>query len=124
MIRRASMRPVLSVLLVFGLALPVVACGDADGDAEVAADTVDAERLGEMGGRIYLEPEQAESILQEADLDRETFAARVREVSADPERAREYAEAFERVADEEAPADALPTGTGVDDDRGADEATD
>lgn len=83
-----------AVLLAAGMA----ACGD-EPAPEVGAATdaveLDAATLGVIGGKIYLDPESADAILEDEGLTRAVFEARVREVSSDPEAAREYAAAFQ-----------------------------
>lgn len=91
-----------SVLAVLALAGATAGCGGEDGGT--TAGELSAEELGRLGGRIHAEPERADELLAEAGLTAEELEARVREVTADPEASREYAEAFREVAGE-APAD-------------------
>lgn len=81
------------------LALAGLSAGCAGG--EPAEDELSPEELGRLGGRIHEEPERAEEILAEAGLTAEELEARVREVTADPDQARTYAEGFRAVSGEE-----------------------
>jgi len=86
--------PMLSALLVAGLA--VAACGtgaDMPDEAGAAAE-MSAEELGRLGAEIEQAPDRAAEILEEEGLTWEEFEAAVRAVSADAEKARRYAEAF------------------------------
>lgn len=75
----------------------VVLVGALVGCAEPATVADDPAALGELGARIYLEPERADELLDDSRITREEFEVRVREVAADPETARVYTEAFDRV---------------------------
>ncbi len=91
-----------TALLVLTLVL-VGGCGDAEPDPEENAtlarqEPVPPGALGTLGGRIYLDPAGADAILEAEGLTAETFRARVKEISADPRMAREYAVAFEAEA--------------------------
>lgn len=68
---------------------------------EPAEDELSPAELGTLGGRIHAEPERAEEILAEAGLSAEELEERVREVTASPDDARAYAEAFRAVSGEE-----------------------
>ena len=85
----------LALCLLLTGVLGVVAgdAGDDEAPATEAADLTAAE-LGRLGAELDQEPERAEEILDEAGLTWEQFEAAVREVSADTEEARRYAEAF------------------------------
>lgn len=92
-------RIVLAAFLAVGIA---AGCGGTDGDRAGAEAGLTAAELGELGGRIYVEPARAEELLDEAGLTAEEFEIRIREVSSDPEVAREYTEAFDAVVDRNA----------------------
>lgn len=81
------------------VAVAALAGGCAGGEAE--PDELSAAELGRLGGRIHQEPERADEILAEAGLTAEDLEERVREVTADPDAARVYAEGFRAVAGEE-----------------------
>lgn len=84
------------------VALAALAGGCAGGGAEPdEPDELSAADLGRLGGRIHQEPERADEILAEAGLTAEELEARVREVTADPDASRAYAEGFRAVAGEE-----------------------
>jgi hypothetical protein len=85
-------------------ALTVAGCAG-EGDTGGAAAELSPAELGRLGGRIHAEPERTAEILAEAGLTEEELAARVGEVTADPDAARAYAQGFREVAGE-APADA------------------
>lgn len=95
-------RIVLAAFLAVGIA---AGCGGTDGDRAGADAGLTAAELGELGGRIYVEPDRAEELLDRAGLTAEEFEARIREVSSDPEVAREYTEAFDAVIDRSASSD-------------------
>ena len=101
--RRARRRRWIRALLLLGvLSLgPALAgaCRENEPDPELPeARTLSDIELGRVGGRVYNEPERVEEILAEADLTPEAFERRVREVTDDPERARQYTLGFESVA--------------------------
>jgi hypothetical protein len=84
------------------VALAGLAGGCAGGGAEPdEAEELSATELGQLGGRIHQEPERADEILAEAGLTAEELEERVREVTADPDASRAYAEGFRAVAGEE-----------------------
>jgi len=110
--------------LAAGLLLATVpflgACAEEGPDPEIdgeetASVELSASELGEIGGRIYSDPERAEAILDDAGLTSEEFEARVREITNDPLASREYTLAFEDVIAE--PADGAPAedGSGAED---------
>ena len=107
--RARTMCRLLAAALTVG-ALLAVACGggEENGTAGEAGELSPAE-LGRLGGRIHQEPERAEEILAEAGLTAEDLEARVRQVTADPDASRSYAEGFREVAGE-APAHAAGDG--------------
>jgi hypothetical protein len=95
---RLAKGAVVLTLLSFAPAA-VTACRDGQPDPELTETrTLTDLELGEIGGRIYNQPERAEEILAEVDMTPEGFEARVRTVTDDPERAREYTLGFESVA--------------------------
>jgi hypothetical protein len=81
------------------VALAAFSAGCAGGEPE--AGEWSPEELGRLGGRIHAEPERADEILAEAGLTGEQLEVRVREVTADPDAARAYAEAFRAVSGED-----------------------
>ncbi len=107
---RTAIRLLALCLLLAG-ALGMAACdpGDDEAPAAEAAD-FSAEELGRLGAELDQEPERAEAILEDAGITWEEFEAAVREVSADTEEARLYAEAF-AAAGGEGPEDASETET-------------
>lgn len=107
--RRAASAVAWALTAVLALAGLAAGCEGQVGDEPVgestAAELTPAE-LGRLGGRIHAEPERAGEILAKAGLSEEELDARVREVTADPDASREYAEAFREVAGEDAGEDA------------------
>lgn len=93
----------LALCLLLAGALGMAACdrGDDESPAAGAAD-FSAEELGRLGAELDQEPERAEAILEDAGITWEEFEAAVREVSADSEEARRYAEAFAAAGGDEA----------------------
>lgn len=84
------------------VALAAFAGGCAGGGAESnEPDELSPAELGQLGGRIHQEPERADEILVEAGLTAEELEEQVREVTADPDASRAYAEGFRAVAGEE-----------------------
>lgn len=97
------MKNVARIALAAFLAVGIAAgCGGTESDRAGADAGLTAAELGELGGRIYVEPDRAEELLDEAELTAGEFDARIREVSSDPEVAREYTEAFDAVVDRSA----------------------
>jgi hypothetical protein len=89
---------VILTILSFGPAA-ITACRDGQPEPELEERrTLTDLELGEIGGQIYNEPERAEQILADVDLTPESFEARVRTITDDPERSREYTLGFESVA--------------------------
>jgi hypothetical protein len=85
-----------------GLAALSAACAGGEPDAGELSPA----ELGTLGGRIHQQPERAEEILAEAGLTAEELEERVREVTADPDAARAYAEGFRAASGEEPDAGA------------------
>lgn len=85
----------LGVALAVGIALS--GCGGAEDAPHRAGAELTAAELGEVGGRIYLEPARADDLLAELELTREEFEVRIREISSRPDEARAYTEAFDAV---------------------------
>jgi hypothetical protein len=85
--------------LVGVMALASLSAGCAGGEPETGEWS--PEELGRLGGRIHQEPERADAILAEAGLTAEELEARVREVTADPDASRAYAEGFRAVSGED-----------------------
>lgn len=104
--RRDTLRTTTLALcaLVGVMALASLSAGCAGGEPE--AGELSPEELGRFGGRLHAEPERVDAILAEAGLTAEELEARVREVTADPDAARAYAEGFRAVSGEE--PDAVP----------------
>lgn len=104
--RRDRERPAMLALcaLMGMVALAALSAGCAGGEPE--AGEWSPEELGRLGGRLHAEPERVDEILAEAGLTAEELEARVREVTADPDAARAYAEGFRAVAGED--PDAVP----------------
>lgn len=103
--RRTAAAAAWALTAVLALAGLVAGCEGQAGDEPVGESTaaeLSPEELGRLGGRIHAEPERADELLAEAGLTEEELAARVREVTADPDTSREYAEAFREVAGEDA----------------------
>lgn len=97
------MKNVAHIVVAAFLAVGIAAgCGGTDGERAGTDAGLTAAELGELGGQIYVEPDRAEELLDEAGLTAEQFDARIREVSSDPEVAREYTEAFDAVVDRSA----------------------
>jgi len=81
------------------LSLAAAGCSEREPTPELAeVESLSTADLGQLGGRIYNEPERASEILEEAGLTAEEFEARVRQVTDDPELSIEYTRAFETVA--------------------------
>ena len=104
-----------AVLLAAGLL--AAGCGNEPEVAEPELTTVDAaelspEELGRIGARLSQEPGRAEAILAEEGVTWEGFEAAVREVAANVETARRYAEAYRAAGggSATAPATSEPTG--------------
>lgn len=95
-------RIVLAALLAVGIA---AGCGGTDGDRAGTDAGFTAAELGELGGQIYVEPDRAEELLDEAGLTAGEFEVRIREVASDPDVAREYTRAFDAVVDRSATPD-------------------
>lgn len=91
----------VGVALAVGIALTgFTGCGGAEDAAGGPGAELTAAELGELGGRIYVEPGRAGDLLAERELTREEFEARIREISAHPEDARAYTESFDAVVAE------------------------
>lgn len=97
------MKNVARIVLASFLAVGIAAgCGGTDGERAEAEAGLTAAELGELGGQIYVEPDRAEELLDEAGLTAGEFEVRIREVSSDPDVAREYTGAFDAVVDRSA----------------------
>ena len=114
---RAGIVGTLALVLTVGVAL--TGCGEPDGGSASAATELSAAELGELGGRIYVEPGSADSLLAEREITREEFEVRIREVASRPEEARAYTEAFDAVVAE---SGGVPEAESVDGEAAEDES--
>lgn len=109
--RGGAARRTLAILQALAVVAALTAVGCAgEGETGGGAAELSPAELGRLGGRIHAEPQRSAEILAEAGLTEEELAARVGEVTADPDAARAYAEGFREVAGE-APADAADGAT-------------
>jgi hypothetical protein len=92
--RRLLLWAALATSGVFG------SCREDDSEVDVSSETRELStfELGRIGGRIYNEPDRVNEILEEVGLTPEQFEQKVRSVTNDPERSREYTRGFEEVA--------------------------
>lgn len=68
------------------------ACG---GDFNSTGDEINPETLGEIGAKIYQNPQQTDSILSDYGLTRSEFEQKIEEATSDPERAEKYSNSFQ-----------------------------
>jgi hypothetical protein len=54
------------------------------------------QELGRIGAALHEQPDEAEQILDKHNLTRKEFRESVNQISEDPDRARQYREAFEK----------------------------
>ncbi|HUO86548.1 MAG TPA: hypothetical protein VM617_04090 [Thermoanaerobaculia bacterium] len=87
------------VLVAVALLAGPVAC-DVGGGGTGDGEELSPRELGRLGGRIHVEPERRDEILADAGLSAEELEELVREVTADPEASRAYAEGFRQAAGE------------------------
>lgn len=86
------MKRKLALLLIPMMVVAMMGCG---GATESPADLTPT-KLGELGAEIYLQEDQTEEILSEANLTEEAFRTRIGEISSNPDQARQYRQAFEK----------------------------
>lgn len=86
-----SKRTMASLHLLLTTAILLGGCATWGGSLEYSP-----ERLGTIGAAIHKQPENAEQILKEHDLDRDEFEESVERISEDPGWAKQYRKAFER----------------------------
>jgi hypothetical protein len=84
---------VFSFLIVAVVVVTLSACqGDANEGTRTANLT--AEELGEVGAKVWLEPEETDDILDTYDLTMEEFEQAVNDVSSNSEKSRQYSRSF------------------------------
>lgn len=84
---------VFSFLIVAVVVVTLSAC---QGDAHEATRTANltAEELGEVGAKVWREPEQADDILDRYGLTMEEFEQALNDVSSNSEKSRQYSQSF------------------------------
>jgi hypothetical protein len=94
--RALAFRPLLLTVAAFSLAC--TACRERRPEADLPDEpALGVVELGQIGGRIYNEPERAREILESVGMTPDQFEAQVRAVTNDPALAREYTRGFEAV---------------------------